>query len=105
MSAYQEECSQPGDCRNNKATITKSQSTTEDTTTAKVNNPMAAIMKLLIITLNMNSFKSSIKNTDWLNGSRNKLHIIYCLQETHLIIKEGNNLRVKGYIQSNWTNK
>ena len=37
------------------------------------------------------------KDTDWLNVSKNKTHIIYCLQETHFIPKDTYRLKVRGW--------
>ena len=36
------------------------------------------------------------KDTDWLNGHKNKSHI-YCLQETHFIPKDTYRLKVRGW--------
>ena len=37
------------------------------------------------------------KDTDWLNVSKNKTHIIYCLQETHFRPKNTYRLKVRGW--------
>ena len=37
------------------------------------------------------------KDTDWLNVSKNKTHIIYCLQETHFRPKDTYRLKMRGW--------
>ena len=40
------------------------------------------------------------KDTDWLNGYKNKIQIYGCLQETHFRPKDTHRLKVRG-----WKNK
>ena len=37
------------------------------------------------------------KDTDWLNGYKNKTHYICCLQETHFRPKDTYRLKVRGW--------
>ena len=50
-----------------------------------------------IITLNVNGLMLQAKDTDWLNGYKNKTHIYVGLQETYFRPKNTYRLKVRGW--------
>ena len=58
---------------------------------------MAIGTYISLITLNVNVLNAQPKDTDWLNGYKNKNPYICCLQKTHFIPQDTYRLKVRGW--------